>query len=788
MLNETTGAPDQAPTLLRKIRNLLADPYLGQYAVTFLRQHMFYLLWIFLVPIVLYSMAQGRELFTGLFDDSSFFTAIRAMSLLLVYFLLSLVVIMIPRPFYRRKTLQEWKLLRPVSLKDPGLQYILGVLPTLLFGVVMIIVQRDRIEWWGFILIALTLAATFGLAYRFEHRWRWSVKITLMMIGVNMLFCLLILWLFAWTFKNINPFLNYFIVGGCLMVQLALTAGLSKQLHAAMMAVLDRPTPTMSEYDWLYSAVTVFLTGFVALCLSASNLESISPVFLLLMITTFYLLMSSLVSAFYYYTIRGKNSKKWYQWVFFGVLGGVLIMVIGGLGAPIHNIRTISDTAPPDRRISFNDWFEGWYKTNLSQDTSGSSEIPIFLVAVQGGGSRAGLWASTMLNQLEMLGNYRFRKHCFAITAASGGASGVGATLAFWRYAADSALVNGDPQRRDSLFRRYPAGVYQRNYLSGSIFDLMFTEIGSRFMFFKRKHHNRNYRLQADEARGFAIGLRRGLDDESAGLGERIGMLWQRGTGTTLRVKRGWHVHNYPMDPYLDYWYQAGKATPRFDLPLYFPITTNIHTGQSGYASPVKAEPRLFVDAVDILDAVKRSDSTATLTMTGATNLSQLFPLMSAFTYIPGSGNYLDGGVFENMGLTLQLAICKRLDSLLQTAPYCQANRKRLKIHMIYIFNNALEMMSSNAYEHKIRRKWQPTALTSFLSTASIEGTSTYFTKQFAYQTESTVSLHKLWLQEPATPWKVPLGRWLARRTVRIADQRAQALGPEIERIVAPLR
>ncbi|MFN0037110.1 MAG: hypothetical protein ACKVUS_18800 [Saprospiraceae bacterium] len=40
-----------------------------------------------------------------------------------------------------------------------------------------------------------------------------------------------------------------------------------------------------------------------------------------------------------------------------------------------------------------------------------------------------------------------------------------------------------------------------------------------------------------------------------------------------------------------------------------------------------------------------------TLAMVTATNLSQLFPLLNAFTRIKKSGNYLDGGLFENMGV-----------------------------------------------------------------------------------------------------------------------------------------
>ena len=82
----------------------------------------------------------------------------------------------------------------------------------------------------------------------------------------------------------------------------------------------------------------------------------------------------------------------------------------------------------------------------------------------------------------------------------------------------------------------------------------------------------------------------------------------------------------------------------------------------------------IFTNAIDILDVVEKIDTNRmprqTLAMVTATNLSELFPLLNCFTRIEKSGNYMDGGMFENMGLTVMMEMYRRTDSLIQHATY----------------------------------------------------------------------------------------------------------------------
>lgn len=768
-----------------------------RFVIDFVRQHLFYLIWILLVPITLYMMAQGRELFTGLFDDHTIFTAIRGGGLLLVYFLQAMTVFLLPLPFYRRNTFEDWRRVRLATLEDPGVQYILSILPALLYGLLMIAVQADRIPWYGWPLIVLTLGGAIFVSFWFEEKWMLSIQKTLLILVGNIIFCTILLLVVP---EKVHRFWNYFIVGSCLMFQMALLGGLTRKLHHALLQIFDRPVLESAStqrrkfgiYDWLYLFVFANLVGFVALCVVAANVEGFSPIYMLMMLTTFYLLASSLITSFYRYNVQ--NHQSWRKWAFWGAVI-VFLGVTFRFGAPIHDVKTVKTHTNLQNRVTFNQWFELWSKANLVPDTARRGEIPVYMVAIQGGGSRAGLWASSILNELEIRSGYRFHNHCLAITSASGGSAGTGATLALWRYAGDSTLRLNKmpPEAKDSLFSRFSAGMFQRNYLSGSFYDLLLGEVGTSFLYFSRLKSDRNYRLQKDEALGFAAGLRNGFYNVAptaiGTIQERIRALWYRGDRDRLPVHQEMKVHNYPFDPYLSYWYDS-NGQPRPNLPLYFPITTNIQNGKSGYSSPIQMEKNLFIDAIDMLAAVHKNDSTQTLSMVGATNFSQLFPVMNAFTFVPGTGNFVDGGLFENMGLTAMQELCRRTDSLIQHAPYMQLYKDRVRIHCIVITNNSLENKCVQPEEKKVKRVWQPTALLSFMGGASINGMSTYFTKKSAQELQTkTAALHELWLQAPDTfNYKIPLGRWLAKKTLRASKERIHYCQKEIDAIVAPLK
>ncbi len=761
-----------------------------QFIGNFLKQHLFYLIWILVVPTLLYSMAQGRELFIGLFDDSMLYTGIRGAGLLLAYFIMAMVVYMLPMPFYRRRPETEWKQLRPATLKDPGLQYLLCILPSLLYGFLMIAIQAHRVNnWWEWLLIGLTLVGALILGYIAESKWKISIPVTLLLIGANMILCALCLL----PDKN-DAFWNYFIVGFFLMVQIVLLGGLTNRLYKQVednmaQARAEGPVRRWGAYDYLYIGANAALVVFMIVGIASPNLEGFSPIFMLLMLTSFYLLMSNWFTTVYIFHIRQRS--VWLKWALLGVLAA-LFMLIFKWRAPIHDVRTTPSAVHADQRLSFNEWFEVWSKANLLPDTVGGGEIPIYLVAIQGGGSRAGLWAASVLNELEARSEYRFHRHCLAISSASGGSSGAGATLALWRYASDSSamLARLDSLKRAQVYCDFASGMYQRNYLSGSFFELLVTEVGMSALFWSDLRRDRNYRLQMDEGLGFAAGLRNGLygtpPTAIKSITQRIWALRQRGDRPQLTVHNGLKVHNYPFAPYLSYWYDR-DGKPNTELPLYFPISTHIQTGRGAFSSPVKMEEALFPSAIDMLQAVEKSDSAKrpSLSLVGASHFSQLFPLMNAFTFVPGTGNFVDGGLVENMGLTAMLEIYRRTDTLVRQAPWLAGYRDRIKIHLVLITNDLVVQKEFS----DTTRAWQPSALLSFMGTAAIHGRTHYFTQKAVQTVNDSTRFHEIWLQNLNAPTeeRAPLGRWLARKTLKMTSEKINRHQVEIARLLKPM-
>jgi hypothetical protein len=87
-----------------------------------------------------------------------------------------------------------------------------------------------------------------------------------------------------------------------------------------------------------------------------------------------------------------------------------------------HYIRTSG--ALPARRASANEAFDAWYaRAAAMPEHANGGEIPVIVVATEGGGIRAAYWTATVLTELQDNAP-AFADHTFAISAVSGGALG----------------------------------------------------------------------------------------------------------------------------------------------------------------------------------------------------------------------------------------------------------------------------------------------------------------------------------------------------------------------------
>jgi hypothetical protein len=107
--------------------------------------------------------------------------------------------------------------------------------------------------------------------------------------------------------------------------------------------------------------------------------------------------------------------------------------------------------------------------------------------------------------------------------------------------------------------------------------------------------------------------------------------------------------------------------------------------------SPVTIDPSVFVDVIDVLSPKGRRDTAINLTLGQSVNISELFPFLSASASVDGF-NYVDGGLYENYGLTTALEIfdaCqKQLFNYRQNKDMKVARRfGKVKMYIVSVIN-----------------------------------------------------------------------------------------------------
>lgn len=287
------------------------------------------------------------------------------------------------------------------------------------------------------------------------------------------------------------------------------------------------------------------------------------------------------------------------------------LLLISLVGAPLviptwinrHEL-TFMDPAIVDtsyERSELEDHFSDWLDARqVSLDTSGVKKYPVYLIAGQGGGSRAAYWSALILGQLDSLSQGGFSDHIYAMTSASGSSSGFGTYL--------QMMANEVPdKKRKSMVKR----MFSTNFLSTALRDLLTFDWWSSYVSISRK--GRNTKLEREWSNTLQDAMRK--------------------EGITVK---------YTMDSsFLSIW----KNQP--GLPVFIPNTTEVKRGRRAFMSPVIMEKD--PNGLDLLDSIGIANSNA-LRFSSAMVLSASFPVITASYCIPYAGQYADGGYFDNHG------------------------------------------------------------------------------------------------------------------------------------------
>jgi hypothetical protein len=284
-------------------------------------------------------------------------------------------------------------------------------------------------------------------------------------------------------------------------------------------------------------------------------------------------------------------------------------------------------------RVSIDKYFLAWTKERFEKYHS----IPdIYLIAAEGGGSRAGMWTASLLLKLDSATNGKLRENCFAISSVSGGSVGSASALAFWHQ----MTRNKSYYHGTNALYNYNKTIFGRNYITNGVLGFFIHDFFQQFPILEKAYSTHNCRTDKHQ-----------LEENEAittAINEYFGN--QGMTSSEIYLNQG----------FLDLYYEKNDSSLlKTDLPLFFPNTTRVNDGRRGVISAIKSKDTtfkncLFPSALDIVQmSGEDSINPIKLSLSSATSLSQLFPYLSSNKKIgKTTGYFIDGGVFENLGLS----------------------------------------------------------------------------------------------------------------------------------------
>ncbi len=263
------------------------------------------------------------------------------------------------------------------------------------------------------------------------------------------------------------------------------------------------------------------------------------------------------------------------------------------------------------------------YKAWLAHRGNGNE--PVYVVATEGGGIRAGYWTAAVLERLSADPDRHFAQNLFAISSVSGGSVGAGFWVAGERSRQCAAAAH--PARADVATR-----ALTTDFLSSTVGFMLFPDLMQRFVPHAFPQANRS----------------RGLEES-----------WERAFDT---------VPGKPMDQSLDELYEGCPGLPELLINA-----TVAETGQRAVLTRLST-----ANFVDVFVPQSGSDpSTLHQPLAGVILHSARFPVVSPAgsvveTTQPGHPlitRLIDGGYFDNSGIVTALEVIDGMRQVQDTPP-----------------------------------------------------------------------------------------------------------------------
>jgi hypothetical protein len=319
-------------------------------------------------------------------------------------------------------------------------------------------------------------------------------------------------------------------------------------------------------------------------------------------------------------------------------------------------------------------YITGWLDTR--QKELGKDSFDVYIVAGQGGGSRGAYWFSKIMTEMDALTEGSFRQQCLAMSTVSGSSVGGQGIVSLWHS------VPYSRQNNDSILSHFSHNAFQHNFLSGNLADLFFKDniaamwpTTGDFNPLTLGRGDRNHRLQHEEAVRIEGALQGGIQNVDG--------------FSYLSLFKAFKLKSLKeCTTNASFWsfYYDNNNRPLYKTPMLFANTCQVQGGKRSFVSPVLSDAKVFINSFNLTKHL--INNRKLISLTSAANLSELFPYLSMASRLAVKDsldiNFVDGGYYENYGLTTAYELVRFCADSLKIMPKYAG----IRLHLIAIVNS----------------------------------------------------------------------------------------------------
>ncbi len=290
------------------------------------------------------------------------------------------------------------------------------------------------------------------------------------------------------------------------------------------------------------------------------------------------------------------------------------IAILFSLWNDNHAIRTLQESVVSQNGTteSVSEHFPRWLQQGLERWPTDSKQ-PVFIVAAEGGGIRAGYWTSIVLSALQDRDD-KFSDHLYGISGVSGGSLGAAVFAALLKEQGNNRELNcpaGSADKNGGPLQRCAHQLLSEDFLAPTVAYMLYPDLVQRILPFPVASFDRSRALETSWEKS-----------------------WYSRFGNE-RFERAFH----------ELWQGEEQR-----IPALFFNSTWVETGKRVITSNLKIDPEIFVDSVDFFEVIEQEVRLST-----AVHNSARFTYVSpAGTLVQSDGrvwgHLVDGGYFENSG------------------------------------------------------------------------------------------------------------------------------------------